>query len=260
MKIFDQHVHTELSVDSEEKFENYLMRCDAMGVDYFVSTEHLDLGSGRKVQDIMPNFDQQRALIEKYQSQYKVKILMGIEVGYKSRVKDRNEEVLENNDFDVVLLSVHENEEVGVTSEEFVGGRTPEQIYDNYLVLCIKAATEFDNFDIFTHVDFILRYIDKVDIRKFENRLKELFRVIIEKNKVLEFNTRFLYSYNDSSYIEFIFQTYFDMGGRNISLGSDAHSAGAFHGQFKWAAEILKSIGFKEVTLFIKREAIKAEL
>lgn len=258
MKIFDQHVHTELSVDSKEKINNYLKKCDEMGIEYFVSTEHLDLENGLLQRDVIPDFHKQRAIIGEYKNKYKTRILMGIEVGYKTSIRERNIQILEENEFDVVLLSAHEDEEIDVNTEQFYKGRSPEEIYNEYLDLCINAVTEFDNFDIFTHVDYLLRYIDRVDISIFEEKLMSLLGIIIKKNKTLEFNTRHLYAYQDASYNQFIFQTYYDMGGRNISLGSDAHVVDFFFGEFDWAKEILRGIGFREVTLFINREPIKA--
>ena len=45
MKLFDCHLHTDLSFDSREPMENYVKQAVAAGDDYFISTEHFDLES-----------------------------------------------------------------------------------------------------------------------------------------------------------------------------------------------------------------------
>lgn len=255
MKIYDQHVHTELSFDSKEKFSKYLEKCKEQSIDTFVSTEHLDLDSRPINKDIIPDFKLQKEMIEQYRRDYNINILMGIEVGYKPSTKERNLQVICSNEFDVVLLSIHESEETDVNTPAFLEGRNVEEIYREYLSMCITAVEEFDDFDIFTHVDYMLRYTDRVDIRIFQKEIDTLCKALICKNKTLEFNTRFLYGYNDSIYNRFIFRRYFELGGKNVSIGSDSHAVEFFFGAFDEAEAILKGIGFTGVTVYQNRKS-----
>ena len=43
MKLFDCHVHSSLSFDSNEPMENYVRKAVADGDEYFITTEHADL-------------------------------------------------------------------------------------------------------------------------------------------------------------------------------------------------------------------------
>ncbi len=255
MRVYDQHVHTELSFDSKEKFTNYLDKCKELGIDTFVSTEHLDLDSRPISKDIIPDFSLQRKMIDTYAKEYDMNILMGIEVGYKPSIKEKNQKIIRENDFDVVLLSIHESEETDVNTPAFLEGRNVEEIYSEYLSMCITAVKDFDDFDIFTHVDYMLRYTERVEIGIFQRKIDTLCKAIIEKNKTLEFNTRFLYGYKDSEYNKFIFQRYFQLGGRKISIGSDSHAVEFFCGAFDEAVNILRGIGFTEVTVYKGRKA-----
>lgn len=260
MKIYDQHVHTELSFDSKEKFKNYIEKCLEMGIDTFVSTEHLDLDSRPVNKDIIPDFKLQNEMIEKCKKEYGINILKGIEVGYKPSIKEANIKIIQANNFDVVLLSVHESEETDVNTPEFLKGRSPEAIYREYLELCITAAREFDEFDIFTHVDYMLRYIEKVEIKEFQKEIDYLCQLIISKGKTLEFNTRFLYGYNDATYNSYIFKRYYELGGRSVSLGSDSHAVEFYCGKFDEAINILQEIGYKHITVYEKRKTRKIKI
>lgn len=54
MQYYDQHLHTFLSFDSEEQFENYL----AYQPEIFVATDHLDIKNPcSQYQDDIPDYE-----------------------------------------------------------------------------------------------------------------------------------------------------------------------------------------------------------
>ncbi|MBR4950903.1 MAG: histidinol phosphate phosphatase, partial [Clostridia bacterium] len=55
---------------------------------------------------------------------------------------------------------------------------------------------------------------------------------------------------------EDLLRFYFELGGRDISLGSDAHRADHMGLRFKETAEMLKNIGFTHYTHFKNRKKI----
>ncbi len=260
MKIYDQHIHTFLSCDSEESFEAYLVNAQKLQLTHFVTTEHVDLSCRLFGKDIVPNFAKQDKLLQKFQNKYPIKLLKGVELGYKfSRMAD-NEAIVKDENFDLVIMSVHEDENVDCTTQGFLHSKTADESYADYLDLCCQMVENANCYDIVGHVDFLLRYIDPLDITNHHEKLCTLFDLVIAKDKCLEFNTRFLYQYNDSKYLTYIFNLYYACGGRKISLGSDAHTANKLCAGFKQAKEILQNIGFTHITVYIKREAINIKM
>ncbi len=260
MKIYDQHVHSSLSSDCTEKQENYIELAMQNGIKHFVTTEHLDLSCMSLGFDDVYDIHLQDELIEKFQKKYDIKFLKGVEIGYKfSRINDI-ENIVNSNNYDVVIMSVHEDEECDSTSRTFQKNLTTAQIYEKYLHIYIDMMENISCFDIVGHIDFLLRYIDRVRIEKHKETLVKLFELIIKNNKSLEFNTRFLYRHNDSSYVEYIFELYYACGGRKVSLGSDAHTSRDYMARFDEAIDILKKIGFSELTFFQKRQEISAKI
>ncbi len=254
MKLYDQHLHSCLSSDSSEGIEKYLAKAQQLGLTHFVTTEHMDLSCLLMGTDDIPDFDKQEKLLKKYRKQYDMQILKGVEVGYKySRLHDI-ERIVETRQFDVVIMSVHESEDAPCTEPGFLKNLSTDEAYSAYLDIYIHMLMHCDCFDIVGHIDFLLRYIGKVSIKKHEEKLKTLFSLIIAKNKSLEFNTRFLYQQRNNNYLIALFTLYYACGGRKLSLGSDAHTAHVFLGGFDEAISIIKEIGFTHITTFQQRQ------
>ncbi len=254
MKIYDQHVHSSLSFDSEETFENYLIRAQNLGLTHFVTTEHVDLSCAFFGKDMLVDFDLQERLMAHAQKKYDIQILKGVELGYKfARIKDMESLVAANN-FDVVLMSVHEDAHADCTTQGFLANRTAAEAYDAYLDLYIEMLQHCRCYDIVGHIDYLLRYIGKISPKAHEEKLMTLLKLVIKQEKSLECNTRFLYDQKESSYLRFIFQLYHALGGKKVSLGSDAHTAQAFYGGFDEALVMLKDIGFTHICTYQQRQ------
>lgn len=263
MKVYDQHVHTSLSHDSIEEMENYLKILVEKDINNFVSTEHLEISTINESFDLIPNFQLQQQKIKDLGEKYKINIFMGVEVGYRKSSQDKIAKIVDDTNFDVVLLAIHNDEEVDIGSAEFQGNGklTEDEIYDKYLQLCLNAVTNYKNFDVFAHIDFMIRYMKpNVTISKHKEKLEKIFNILVEDEKTLEFNTRFLYKNKTTQYLEEIFDIYKNCGGEYISLGSDCHSTTDFYGGFLEAIDMMKRKGFKTVRYFQNRKPIDVEI
>ncbi len=257
MKIYDQHLHSFLSSDCSEKQENYIDIAIEKGLTHFVTTEHLDLSCTSLGFDDVYDIALQDEILKKFQKKYnELTFLKGVELGYKySRIKDI-ESIAHSNNYDVIIMSIHEDEIADCTTKVFLKDLSAKQAYDKYLNLYINMLENISCFDIVGHIDFILRYIDVVQIEEHKDKLVQIFDLIIEKNKSLELNTRFLYRHKDDSYLKYIFTLYYTRGGRKVSLGSDAHTSIDYMGAFDIALILLKDIGFTELSFYQKRKEI----
>ncbi len=255
MKVYDQHVHSFLSSDTNESFENYILKAQKLNLSHFVTTEHLDLASLHyNNNDDIFNLDKQDKLIEKFQKQYDIIFLKGVEMGYKAECLDKIEEIVANNNFDVVIMSVHECYKAKIDNPLLINDTAPDIAYAQYLNTCLHLLKHTSSFDILGHIDFLLRYIGKVEINKHKETFIEIFNLMVEKEKCLEFNTRFLYQYKNSFYLDYIFSLYYACKGRKVSLGSDAHSAYHFYSSFDHALKILYTIGFTYISTYQERK------
>ncbi len=257
MRVIDQHMHSSLSIDSDEPMEAYIEAAKKRGDSVIVTTEHMDLESCLVGRDVIPDFELQQDTIRNLSEKCDIEIRMGIEIGYKRGLEERHDEILGKYPFDVVLLSIHESSVADVGTKQYLESGTAEELYSEYLDLCIEAITSYQNYEIFGHIDYFLRYIHKIDITQFEDKFIRIFKGLIENGKALEFNTRFYYDQKDSSYLTYIYQLYQQCGGEYIALGSDCHQAINYKGGFEEALGLLKEFGFKYVCQYKERKMEK---
>lgn len=257
MNIWDCHLHSDLSFDSSEPMENYVKIAAANGDECFITTEHMDLESHfANGDDIAADFDRQQQIIRELNEKYPVEILFGIEIGWRKDIHSRNLQIAEKYPFDMIILSLHESDYCDVAFPEFRQGKTIDQCYNEYLCLVENAIRSFDNFDTFAHIDYVLRYIGHTDLEKHREKLSDIFRLLIEKGKALEINTKVIQQPESVERMEYIIKLYASLGGRKVTVGSDGHSVQRYKNGFSLVFDTLKKYGINQVCLYRKRREI----
>ena len=257
MNVIDCHVHTDLSFDSREPMENYVRNAALNGDEYFITTEHFDLEIRiMDGEDIAADLDRQQQIIKELNEKYPVKVLLGVEIGWKPSIHNRDVAVAASLPFDMILLSLHETDEADVATEEFRRGKTVDQCYDEYLDCIIEAINAFDNFDVFTHIDYILRYVGHTDLSHHKEKLTTVFKLLMEKGKCLEINTKTFPDPQAQERMEYLVKLYAALGGNSITLGSDAHFANKHKNGLDQVIDCLKRNGINHVCAFIGRNEI----
>lgn len=261
MKLFDCHVHSSLSFDSKEPMENYIRKAVAEGDEYFITTEHADLESyifdGR---DILADIEKQQELVKHLNEKYPINVLLGIEVGWKPSIHQRNLDIVKKYPFDMVILSIHETEEYDVASPQFSQGKTADRCYSEYLSMAEAAIDAFEDFDTFAHIDYVLRYVGHTDLAKHSRQLSRIFAKLIDKDKALEINTKTFPQQQAIERMKYIVELYASLGGRKITIGSDAHTADRRKNGFETVKAVLKENGINSVCVFVKRKEYTVQI
>lgn len=255
MKLFDCHLHTDLSFDSREPMENYVKQAVATGDDYFISTEHFDLESHiMDGGDIAADLDRQQQIIAHLNEKYPINVLFGVEIGWYPSIHHRDVAVAASKPFDMIILSVHETEYSDVATPVFKEGKTTDQCYDEYLDCIIDAINNFDNFDTFAHIDYVLRYVGHTELSKHKEKLTKVFTMLIERGKALEINTKTFPDPQAIERMEYIVKLYSSLGGTMITLGSDAHMVSRHKNGFDTVKACLAKNGIHSTTVFVGRK------
>lgn len=260
MRLHDQHCHTEYSLDSKASFKKYFTTAKNNQCLYFVTTEHIEFDSVYNRSNWTVDFDKMIKEMSNL-SNSSIKCLLGIEIGYrKDKIKEMND-ILEQYPFDLVNMSVHDNgqvdyylkkdyEEIGIT-----------KMLDIYFLNVIDAITNFDNFDVLSHLDYGFKtaYLldNTIDLKNYEHYLKEIFKIIINKNKVIEVNYKVQKNLRTTVFLEYWLDLYYQMGGRKISLSSDSHDSESYEEYYKIQGDffnLLKKHKFEKISYFVCRK------
>lgn len=272
--ITDIHTHSAYSFDGVSTLKDILARAQSMGVDFYGVAEHVDYDVfyryGTSLYGILNEeeyFHGARHLQEDYAGV--MNVLIGVECSYGQdpRVRTANRALIEKYAPDFVVNSVHT-----INGDDYYDGanyhdkdgvlRDKKEVYGEYLDMILESLDCGYAYDIVGHIGYVTRYAPYADTalhyENFADKLDKILQKIIDKNKILEVNaSRGLAGLLPS---EEILKRYFALGGRNISYGSDTHSADGICNDRGAVTAYLKALGFTHLTVPCKGEYIKVEL
>lgn len=258
--IHDQHVHTHYSKDSEADIGEYINRAIELGCSYFVVTDHLDYDLAGTGDDWIADYKTQAEELNKYKEQYKDKItiLQGIEIGFKRTYLPQIHDVMNMLDYDVYNLSIHDYKDMDFYKAKPFVLYGVNSMINLYLDLYYDAITSGIEYDVVTHIDYAFATALKIDPKlKFSHhdaKLRVLFQEIIKQGKTLELNTKVQEKINNVEHAKYILNLYYSLGGRDITISSDAHTVDRYLSSFEIYKDIAKEIGFDHLCYFIKHK------
>ena len=264
MKYFDQHLHSEFSVDSEEKAEAYLLKARSRGVTRFITTEHVEFDWNNENVDYVPDFSAQRALNEVLQRKFpEIKIMQGVEIGYRTELLPRIKKLLTKNDFDLINLSVHDYKGFDMYFYDPKTVGADKMLRYNFEKIAEAAGGEID-YDVLCHVDYAFKsayhYDKSLKIDLYEDFLKKIFSIVIERGKALEINLKVQRSINSRGHVDYLLSLYRSLGGKYLTLSGDSHSVEDYLFSVEKYAAIIKENGFDSLRFFDHRKPFDADI
>ncbi|MBR4641675.1 MAG: histidinol-phosphatase HisJ family protein [Selenomonadaceae bacterium] len=254
--IFDSHMHTKFSADSQMAAEDAIAEAKSLNLGV-VFTEHFDYGLALGGKDF--SFD-----ATEYMSVYKnfrgSSVRLGVEVGLRKFARSANENFIAAADFDFVIGSIHLVDDFDIYYPDFYAGKDKATAYKKYFE---QMAEEFSvaDFDAAGHIDYICRAAPydnpEIDYPTFKKEIDEVLRIIVEREKVLELNTRRFYSTRAIEELVPVYKKYRALGGRFVTIGSDAHKVSAVGNYFEHALDFVQELDLMPVT-FCERKLEKA--
>jgi len=255
--LFDNHVHTAFSADSEMTSQQALQA--AQGLDLgLVFTEHYDCAYPEAIDF---TFDPQE-----YWKQYEPlrgdNLRLGVEIGMCENDEERNLSFISQVPFDLVIGSIHLLDGQDIYYEEFYKDKEKQAVYTQYFYCMAKLLRTHSFVDVLGHIDYIARYAPydnpEISYGTFQQEIDEVLRAAVETDTVMELNTRRLKSRLAQKELMPVYKRYHELGGRYLTLGSDAHSADAIGSSFHEGCEMAIACGLQLVTFCQrKREIVK---
>ncbi len=264
---FDHHVHTNDSPDADKEatMTRYIKRASELNMAGVVFTDHLDLDTPVKLfQDIIDYTRYHKHFLE-VQKNSSIPIRMGIEIGYQPHLNNALNALLGRVPFDFVICSMHVTDGLDYYNGDFFLGKTQDEAYMRYFESVLEAVNRYDNYDVFGHLDYIIRYggyeTKDYAIDRYEAIIKEILNVIVRNQKGLEINTSgFRYDLGVTHPKITVLKWFKELGGEIVTLGSDAHKVDDLAGDFDKAVAILKEVGFTKIATFKQRKVSFIEI
>lgn len=260
----DYHLHSSFSGDSEAPMEEMIRKGISLGLTQMCFTEHQDFDY--PVSPTCPpgffdlNPDSYLYDFLKYREKYadRITLSFGVELGLQPHAARQNAAFAKAHDYDFIIASSHICNKKDPYLPSFYEGRTQEEAYQEYFESILDNLKVFTNFDVYGHLDYVVRYGPSKDEGYSYEQYRDIFDAILEKliadGKGIELNTAGLSrGLRDANPCAGILCRYRELGGEIITVGSDAHTAQAVSAHFDRAAAILTGCGFRYYTTFEKR-------
>ena len=261
--MFDCHMHTNFSTDGKMNARQACEKALSIGLEGIVITDHQDIGFPGNDNAWSVDFSQYFNELSMVQSEYtdRLKVLKGIEIGIQPHVIDESDALIKSYPFDYVLASVHIVDGYDPYQRMYYEGKSKSEAYRLYLEEIYFMITNFPDFDMVAHFEYIARYADYVDrtLRYADHTdiFDSILKVLINRGRGFEVNTATFRDPNASVEYDFaVLKRYRELGGELICLGSDAHRPEHIAMRFDYFAQMLKKAGFDYTVHFENRKPV----
>lgn len=253
--LYDCHVHSTFSPDGKSTVAEYVKLIDQELVKGIGFAEHLDFLPECGAVGYL-DYTLYKNTIKHYK-ELGYEVYAGAEIDYAKSVENDILSKLNETPYDFTICSVHMIKGLPMSD------RNIDHFFDknNFLELIegyyneIKSSLKAIGFDVMGHVGVYRRYLDEdfydADMKKWLKELdNEVASLCAKSHKLLEINSSGLFSVCKSTVPGITFlQAYFEYGGRNICMSSDAHNALHMSRGFDVVRDILIRTGLNYIYL-----------
>ena len=258
--ISDSHTHSERSFDGND---GVMMMCEqaaGIGIYSLTITDHCECNEYYE-KNVREDISRSVTDIYRARGMYhnRLKVYTGIELGQPTQDTKAAQEALLLGNYDFVLGSLHnlkgEQDFYFLEYTEETAG-----LFLTHYLRELKELAEQNIFDSLAHLDYPLRYIIgnagiHPDMKMFSDMLDDVLLTVIKNEKAIEINTSGLRQIIGRTLPdENVIRRFRELGGKYVTLGSDAHRWGDIGSGIEEGLEMLASCGFTHFTVYEKRE------
>ena len=274
MLLTDCHTHTEISPDSSAALSVMCRKAQELGLQAYAVPDHIELcryypqgyyqTQPRNEEDFFDyaaRWEQsmQQNLLAKALLSDKLHFISGIELGEPNADFSLAESLYQDKRLDFVIASLHELPDKLDFYFLDYQQEDAESLLETYFQILLEISRK-DCFDVLGHVTYPLRYIAgeagiRINMQKYRDMLAECFKAVIQNQKGIELNTSgYRQKYGKPFPDADLLKLYHDLGGRILTLGSDAHTPQDLGGGIAQGTELAKACGFEKICFFLRHE------
>lgn len=267
-KISDSHTHSSNSVDADNTVDEMCQRALELGLYSLTITDHCESNIYDDPQhsefgDFSRRIPQSAEDIVQAQKKYegRLRLYCGLELGEPVQNLSAAARALQLADFDFVLASVHNiRDEQDFYWLEYRKD-TVEELLRRYFAEVLQTA-RWNHFDSLAHLTYPFRYIKKklgldVDTGRFKDQIDLILRTLALNGKALEVNSSGLRQEIGKTLPgREVITRFKELGGRYVTVGSDAHCCEDLASGIEQAYELLRDCGFTHYTVYEKHKPV----
>lgn len=253
----DAHVHTDLSPDSDVPIDEYARQAVERGIGEIAVTDHVDFEPGAPAYGFT-TFEQRERVVRDAAERWAdrgVAIRFGVEITWERRWEADIRDHLARHHYDFVIGSVHVYRDSPYAAGNVAGwvaGRSLPEVMAPYFDE-VAAGAESGIFDAMGHIDFVKRYlvphVTTSELAAAPELYEPILRALVETGTALEINTSGMRQAAEELYPPPAIAAWFrDLGGRAVTVGSDAHRAASFAWALEDGYEAAMAAGFEAMT------------
>ena len=257
--MFDFHMHTGVSFDSEAIPEEMVAAASAAGLKEICFTDHYDYSTDPSAHHdlfTLKTYDDAYGHI----SSHKVTVRRGVEFGLTRWNKEELATFTGSYPFDFVIGSIHSVRGIDPYEARYWNGKTEREAFEEYLLQSLSCVRAHDGFDVLGHINYVckspnspthapLRYRDHSDL------CDEIMGELVKKGKGMEINTSGLDRVGAFLPDRDFLLRFKELGGEIVTIGSDAHDPSRVGQYATEAVALLKDI-FGYACTFAARKPI----
>lgn len=263
-RIMDMHVHSDNSPDGQHSPMYMCEQAVDKGLRAIAFTDHCEIDkffSHKYNSMVFHSYFE--CLKAKTSFEGELLVLLGLEIAQPLFDKTLSEKIINNHKYDIILGSIHTPKGFDCDVKEIPYNEIDVYGFMRDYFRELTELASWDGCDVLAHITCPMRRIQgkfaiDFDYSKISKETDELLKTIIENNKSLEINSSGLRQMMGRPMPdESIIKRYKELGGKNITIGSDAHCAqDVGKGVFE-CMSLVKNLGFEKINFYTGREILE---
>ena len=258
----DYHVHTHFSDDCTEKMHDMIKSAISLGLREIAFTDHVDFDYPDPQWPFVIDYEKyyEEFKMLKYEYSSSIDVLLGIEIGLQPHIKQDISALISSYPFDFVIGSVHAADRMDFCRDAFFKNKSQHECYMRYFENVLENINLYKGmFDVLGHMDLIVRYggyeSKILEYDMFSDIIDQILRLLISNGQGIEINTSgFRYGLGRVHPHPSIIKRYSQLGGKIITVGSDAHKKEDICADFDSAYDMIKDSGLTSICSFKSRK------
>lgn len=266
MILCDYHCHTAYSFDgaADSSADSLCRRALEIGLTDLCITDHCDVNG--EAEGIYTHYEadaawnDMTAAKEKYKG--RLNLTRGIELGNATQYPEVADAVLKAHPYEFIIGSLHNLNGVpdfSLLRMESMSDRHLSNLFDRAMdetaeMLSYRVPDGSTGITTLGHLTYIHRYVTragkKFDFKPHYERIEHVYRLLMDKGIALELNVSTLWRGMGIGMPTLeLLKFYHDVGGRLVTVGSDAHAPENLGRCIRQGYALLNAAGLHEVTV-----------